>query len=281
MKCCIRQLISVARLQVRRPWTSIAAVALVVLFLAAGCTGSSADPAQLEATIAEAAHATVQAIPAATALPTYTAAPSQTPNPTYTPLATYTPFPTYTPLPTYAPLPTETPEPTLTPTPTASPVPTQAAVAAEAPAQAASGSAADRLDQAIRDMLAAINNTEGIIGAGFGKTENRIVPEFYPSIRPDCQAYLANYDAVANRAPLDLGGDEFLRALYLHYERALGIFLERSWDMADNCRNSVANQEVPSIPDIQYGKAREGISGANAILHQLLRDLGREPYEHG
>ena len=157
---------------------------------------------------------------------------------------------------------TATPEPTepatATPTlePTNTPVPQ---VANPQPTTASAGSVADQVAATMRltrdRMLSFGGMIDTAIGSGF----------------IDCNEVVNTYDAVANAPTFDVSGEnQLIQGGYGAYRQAVEVFASGAWDMAQNCRDFLANPSGGGIPFQQWGAARQNVNNATDILSPAL-----------
>ena len=157
---------------------------------------------------------------------------------------------------------TATPEPTEPPTATPIPEPTSTPAPQAAAPQPTSPPVASVEDQVVvamrltRDrMLSFGGMIDTALGSGF----------------IDCNDVVNTYDAVANAPAFDVAGtSQLIQFGYGAYREAIQVFSTGAWDMAQNCRDFLANPSGGGIPFQQWGAARQNVNNATDILSPAL-----------
>ena len=91
-----------------------------------------------------------------------------------------------------------------------------------------------------------------------------------------CQEMVDLYDTVASAPTYDVSGNPFeVQNAYGLYRAGTDVFLDGTWDFADNCRNAIANQANTSIPPIHWDEAHTKLREAKPPI-----DSGIEILEH-
>ncbi|MGC9349790.1 MAG: hypothetical protein ACP5JG_16750 [Anaerolineae bacterium] len=202
-----------------------------------------------------------------------TTASTPTPSPTHTPVPTDTtvPTPTNTAAPPTStpsgPTPTSQPKPTLTFTPEAiqpepeatSPPATSPPATSPPPAQS---NVRNELRTTMTNTRVELEHFGGMIDVALGAG------------RVDCQEVVDRYDRLAASPIYDVSSSpDDVRGAYDQYRRSIGIFTQGAKDMAQNCRDYLANPKPGGIPFQQWGVARQSVNDALDVLNPAIQML--------
>jgi hypothetical protein len=92
--------------------------------------------------------------------------------------------------------------------------------------------------------------------------------------RVSCQEVVDRYDALAASPTYDVSGSpDNVKGAHDQYRRAIGIFTQGAKDMAQNCRDYLANPKPGSIPFQQWGVARQSVNDAIGVMNAGLQML--------
>jgi len=86
-----------------------------------------------------------------------------------------------------------------------------------------------------------------------------------------CQEVVDRFDQLAASPTYDVTGqDSNVQAAYNQYRQAVATFTQGARDMAQNCRDFLANPRPGSIPFQQWGVARQRVNDAIGILNAAI-----------
>lgn len=90
----------------------------------------------------------------------------------------------------------------------------------------------------------------------------------------DCNDVVNTYDRIANAPTFNVSGASVtVRNSYDSYRQAIAIFANGGRDMAQNCRDFLANPSGGSIPFQQWGTARQSVNDALDRLNPAINNL--------
>jgi hypothetical protein len=148
--------------------------------------------------------------------------------------------------------------PTDTPVPTETPVPPQATAVPATPTVDVSATL-------LQTMIATRLNMQDFGGLIDKALRDGVI---------NCQTVVDTYDAIAGAQTYDVGGgSDVTQNAYNGYRAAVDIFATGARDMAQNCRDFLANPASGSIPFQQWGLARQSVNEAIDALHAAIQVL--------